>query len=129
MGINLAVPYSIVRPEHIHFVYNRTERVNFVKVVYSTRHATMNNCTIIIWNSEPIVYMSLYYIVYNIQSYIFYNLKQMNAFAHHRMTPMVDMVMCFVMNLYKKYGARRFFLRIFGVNVSGQKITVSFRVF
>tara|TARA_Y100000389_G_C17225946_1_gene395651 strand:+ start:27 stop:416 length:390 start_codon:yes stop_codon:yes gene_type:complete len=129
MGINLAVPYNLVKPEHIHFVYNRVDRVNFIKAVYSMQHTVMNNCTIMIWNCEPIVYMSLYYIVYNIQSHIVHNLKHLSAFADYKLAPMVDMVMCFVMNLYKKYGIRRFFLRIFGINVNNHKMTVSFRVF
>lgn len=129
MGINLAVPYNIVKSDNIQFVYNRMERVRFIKVVYSMHHATMNNFTIMIWNCEPIVYMSLYYIVYQIQSCIFRNLKHLSAFANHKLTPMVDMVMCFVMNLYKKYGMRRIFLRIFGINVNNQKLTIAFRVF
>ncbi len=129
MGMNLAVPFNIVKSDHIRFVYNRAERVRFIKVIYSMRQITMNNCTIMIWDCEPIVYMSLYYIVYKIQSYIFYNLKHLVEYSEHKFTPIVDMVMCFVMNLHKKYGIRRIFLRIFGINVSNNKLTVAFRVF
>lgn len=126
--MSLCISFDEINQEYIHYIYNDIEQIKFIKIMYTTPYTTLNNITTIIWNNEIMVPMILQEKLRILQNKIFSQLKL--SFQHYvHFKCFIQHAFTSIINIYSMRASNKIFLKIYGISLQNEKMTISYKVF